>query len=58
MRDSIREDKKQQLLFDTTGTEFIRAFLVTQIEASTYAMNLSKVLADKENQSGTRPSLA
>jgi hypothetical protein len=48
VRASIRDDKEHQLLFGTTGTEFIRAFLVTQIDASNYALNLSKVLAEQE----------
>jgi hypothetical protein len=48
VRASIRDDKEHQLLFGATGTDFVRAFLITQIEASTYAINLSKVLADQE----------
>jgi hypothetical protein len=48
-RDSIKGDKQHQLLFGTTGSEFVRAFLVSQIEASTYAVNLSKVLAAQES---------
>jgi len=48
VRASIRDDKQQQLVFDTSGSEFVRVFLNTQIQASTYAINLTKVLADKE----------
>jgi len=47
-RASIKADKQHQLLFGTTGSEFVRALLVAQIEASTYALNLSKVLAEQE----------
>jgi hypothetical protein len=48
VRASIRDEKQHQLLYGTTGPEFIRAFLITQIDASNYALNLTKVLADKE----------
>jgi len=47
-RDSIKADKQHQLLFGATGSEFVRALLVSQIEASTYATNLGKVLAEQE----------
>ncbi len=48
VRDSIRGDKTHQLLEGTTGAEFVRTLLVSQIEASGYAMHLSKVLAENE----------
>jgi hypothetical protein len=48
VRDSIKEDKQHQLLFGTTDAEFVRAFLISQIEACTYAENISKVLAQQE----------
>jgi hypothetical protein len=47
-RASIKADKQHQLLFGTTDSEFVRAFLISQIEACTYAVNLSKTLADQE----------
>jgi hypothetical protein len=47
-RASIKDDKQHQLLFGTTNSEFVRAFLVAQIEACSYAINLSKVLAEQE----------
>jgi hypothetical protein len=47
-RDSIKADKQHQLLFGTSGPEFARAFLVSQIEASTYGIHLSKVLGEQE----------
>ena len=47
-RDSIRDDKQHLLLFGTKDSAFVRALLITQIEAGTYGMNLAKVLADAE----------
>jgi hypothetical protein len=47
-RDSIKSDKQHQLLFGTKDSEFVRRFLLSQTEASTYALNLAKVLADQE----------
>lgn len=47
-RASIKADKQHQLLFGTTDSEFVRALLVSQIEACTYGINLSKVLAEQE----------
>jgi len=48
VRKSIQADKQHQLLFGTTGAEFVRALLVSQIEASSYALNLAKVLSQEE----------
>jgi hypothetical protein len=48
VRKSIKADKQHQLLFGTTNSEFVRALMVSQIEASTYALNICKVLADEE----------
>jgi hypothetical protein len=53
VRDSIQADKQHQLLFGTKNAEFIRAFLISQIEASTYALNLAKVLAEGEKNPAT-----
>jgi len=50
VRQSIRDEKQQQLLFDTKDTGFVRALLVSQIEASNYAGNLAKVLAEQETK--------
>ena len=44
VRESIQADKQHQLLFGTSGAEFVRALLVSQAEASSYASNLAKVL--------------
>ena len=48
VRESIQADKQHQLLFGTTGAEFVRALLVSQVEASSYALNLAKVLSQQE----------
>jgi hypothetical protein len=47
-RGSIQDDKEHLLLFGSKGSAFVRALLVTQIEAGTYGMNLAKVLAASE----------
>jgi hypothetical protein len=47
-RASIKADKQHQLLFGTSDSEFARAFLVSQIEASSYGIHLSKVLGEQE----------
>jgi hypothetical protein len=47
-REAIKDDKQHLLLFGTTNKDFSRAFLVTQIEAGTYGMNLAQVLSDAE----------
>jgi hypothetical protein len=48
VRESIQADKQHQLLFGTTGAQFVRALLVSQAEASSYALNLAKVLSRHE----------
>jgi hypothetical protein len=50
VRESIQADKQHQLLFGTSGAEFARALLVSQAEASAYALNLAKVLSQQENE--------
>ncbi len=47
-RQSIREDKQDQLLFGTKGPAFARAFLLAQIEAATYITHLAKVMAAED----------
>jgi hypothetical protein len=49
VRASIQDEKQHQLLFGTSDDAFVRALLVSQIEASNYAHNLAKVLAEQEN---------
>ncbi len=48
VRDSIKSDKQHQLLFGTSDSEFVRALVVSQVEATTYGAHLCKVLADQE----------
>lgn len=47
-RASIKAEKQHLLLFGATGSDFAKALVLTQIEASTYGENLAKVLADDE----------
>lgn len=49
VRASIRDAKQHQLLFGTTDSDFVHALLVSQIEASNYALNLAKVLSEQES---------
>jgi hypothetical protein len=57
VRDSIKGDKQHQLLFGTKGAAFVRALLVSQIEASMYAKHLATVLADREKNDHARHAL-
>ncbi len=57
VRASIEDEKQHQLLFGTSAAEFERALLVSQIEASNYASNIAKVLAEQETDSKRIKSL-
>jgi hypothetical protein len=57
VRASIADDKQHLLLFGTKGPAFVRALVVSQIEASTYAKHLAKVLADREKNARARMAL-
>jgi len=48
IRASIKGEKQHQLLFGTKGSDFARAFLVSQSEASKYAANIAKILAQQD----------
>jgi hypothetical protein len=48
VRASIKGDKQHQLLFGTKNNDFVRAFLVSQAEASMYAANIAKVMAQED----------
>jgi hypothetical protein len=48
VRTSIKGEKQHQLLFGTKGTDFVHAMLVSQAEASKYAANIAKVMAQKD----------
>jgi hypothetical protein len=48
VRESISDEKQHQLVLGTSGAAFVHALLLSQIEASTYALNIAKVLADQE----------
>jgi len=49
VRESIQDEKQHQLLFGTSDDAFVRALLVSQIEASNYGHNLAKVLSEQES---------
>jgi hypothetical protein len=49
VRESIQDEKQHQLLFGTSDDAFVRALLVSQIEASNYALNVAKVLSEQES---------
>ncbi len=49
VRASIQDEKKHELLFGTRDEAFVRALLVSQIEASNYGHNLAKVLSEQES---------
>jgi hypothetical protein len=44
VRAGIREDKQHALLFGTSGSDYVRALLIDQIEASTYIMHLAQAM--------------
>ena len=48
VRASITGEKQHQLLFGTKGPDFVRAFLVSQAEATKYMANISKILAQQD----------
>jgi hypothetical protein len=49
VRASIQDEKQHQLLFGTSDDAFVRALLVSQVEASNYGRNLAKVLSEQES---------
>ncbi len=51
VRASIKDEKQHQLLFGTKGPDFVRAFLVSQAEASKYAANIAKVMSQQDKNS-------
>lgn len=57
VRNSIKADKQHQLLFGTSDSEFVPTFLISQIEAATYATHLAKVLSEQETDSGRAKTL-
>lgn len=57
VRKSITGEKQHQLLFGASGPDFARALLASQIEASAYAENLAKVLAEQETNADRSKTL-
>ena len=48
VRQSMADDRKQQLLWGTSGTAFAQALTMTQSETTNYGMHVAKVLAETE----------
>jgi len=48
VRAAIKGDKQHQLLFGTKDANFVRAFLVSQAEASMYAANIAKIMSEQD----------
>ena len=57
VRKSIQDEKQHQLLFGTSNAAFVRALLVAQLEATSYAGNIAKVLSSEEGDSRRGRSL-
>ncbi len=48
VRAAIKGDKQHQLLFGTKNDNFVRAFLVSQSEATMYAANIAKIISQQD----------
>ena len=48
VRKSMSDDRKQQLIFGTTGAAFAQAMTITQSETTNYGLHVAKVLAETE----------
>ena len=57
VRESITAEKQHQLLFGATGSDFARALILSQTEASKYGANITKVLAEQEENPERAKSL-
>jgi hypothetical protein len=57
VRSSIRADKQHQLLFGTSGPDFARALLVTQIEAANYILHIARNLAEEDTDADRAATL-
>ncbi len=47
VREEIKEDKRDQLVDKTSGPAFVRALIVTQVQACQYAKVIAQQLADR-----------
>ena len=56
-RAAIKEDKQHNLLFGTKGKSFVQAILLAQIEAATYAIHVSDLLAQSETNTARAKDL-
>jgi hypothetical protein len=48
VRQSMAEDRKQQLLWGSSGAAFAQALTMTQSETTNYGLHVAKVLSEKE----------
>jgi hypothetical protein len=51
VRSSMADDRKQQLLWGTSGAAFAKALVMTQSETTNYGLHVAKVLAETEPNS-------
>jgi hypothetical protein len=51
VRSSMAEDRKQQLIWGSSGTAFAKALVMTQSETTNYGLHVAKVLAEMEPDS-------
>jgi hypothetical protein len=58
IRDSIAGEKQHQLLFGTKDDDFVRALLISQVEATQYAANITKVMAQRSQDPDRRRELS
>jgi hypothetical protein len=56
-RSAVSGDKQHRLLFGTHNDEFVRTLVVSQVEASGYAIGLCKALADDESDPARQKTL-
>ena len=48
VRQSMADDRKQQLLWGSSGTAFAQALTMTQCEVTNYGLHVAKVLSETE----------
>jgi hypothetical protein len=48
VRQSMADDRKQQLLWGSSGAAFVQALTMTQSETTNYGLHVAKVLSETE----------
>jgi hypothetical protein len=51
VRTSMANDRKQQLIWGTSGSAFAQALVMTQSETTNYGLHVAKVLSETEPDS-------